>query len=182
MDNRLPRRVWKHLPKRPKILDRERIDHGQVVGRGDLDQAQFGPIAILRDKLGVERDTTRGGDFAAESDQLPVVVDVFVIHGSDDKTCRRCFPAVQSVGELSHSQPSRFAASQPVRSPAFPKKPGFSAFRRRTPPTDVFRRHGSRAATGRGAVPLVVRFSCGTLVAVEMSYFLAWKEVQIKGL
>ena len=34
----------------------DRVDHRQIAVGGDLDQAQHGPVGVLRDELRIERD------------------------------------------------------------------------------------------------------------------------------
>ena len=64
-----------------------RIDHGQAVAGGHLDQAQLGPIGVLGDELRVEGDRRRVGQFAAELPQLAIGRDVIVMHSVERARC-----------------------------------------------------------------------------------------------
>ena len=61
MHDRLVVAVDDRLPERPHVVHDHRVDHRQMLGRADLDQAEFGPIGILGDEFRVQRNPrTRG--------------------------------------------------------------------------------------------------------------------------
>ncbi len=54
---------------------RHRVDRGGFVRVGDLDQAQFGPIAVLAHEFGVDRDEIGGGQAGAQLGEAFRVLD-----------------------------------------------------------------------------------------------------------
>ncbi len=55
-----------HLPKRPNVMHDHHVDHRQMPGRTDLDQAEFGPIGILGDEFRVQRNPRTRGKLLAK--------------------------------------------------------------------------------------------------------------------
>ena len=50
-----------------QVADLVRIDHRQLILRGDLDQAQLGAKRVFRDELGVEADAVGAGKLLAKA-------------------------------------------------------------------------------------------------------------------
>jgi hypothetical protein len=62
VDNNRPGRVGHDLPEPIERTARERVNHEQVIGGCDLDQAEFGAVGILPDKFGVKPENGRPGE------------------------------------------------------------------------------------------------------------------------
>jgi hypothetical protein len=56
----------KRPPKIDQVAGAIGVNHGQLAFRGDLHQAQFGPIRVLRDKLRIDADPLGAGETSAE--------------------------------------------------------------------------------------------------------------------
>src|SRR3546814_3617692 len=65
---------------------RERIDRGGLVFIGDLDQAEFGPIAVFAHELGVHHHERCGGEAAAKVGEGGRVLDQVMDVRSEEHT------------------------------------------------------------------------------------------------
>ena len=73
--------IGQHVPKFDQVATAIRIDHGQIVGRRHLDQTQFRPERILRNKLRINADAIGTGKPAAQVGKLGGRGDRLVRHG-----------------------------------------------------------------------------------------------------
>ena len=78
-DGVMPRRN-QQFPEGSHVVHGTRIDDGQMSIRGHLNQTQIGPVAVLRDKLGIECNRRNIGEIVAEINKLLLLGNQIVLH------------------------------------------------------------------------------------------------------
>ena len=68
------------LPKRRDVTDFARIDDGQLVADGNLDQTKVGAISVFRDEFRVKADKRRIAQLVTEFLKMFITMDRLVLH------------------------------------------------------------------------------------------------------